>query len=224
MLAIGSWLPNQCPLCLEVHSGDSWLCIPCLNTLPRLGPACPRCAEPLPESRLCGACLDNPPPQQRTLAALRYAPPVDQLIQALKFHDRLGLARDLGRLLAEAAAGAPEERPDAVLPVPLHRGRLRERGFNQALEIARVVGRHLDIPLCRGVRRIRATRVQSTLDARSRRSNLRAAFQARPGLPTHLAVIDDVMTTGSTTAALAQTLLAAGVSRVEVWVVARAGR
>ncbi len=218
------WLPNQCPLCQAVHASDAWLCSLCLGALPRPGPSCPRCADPLPETRLCGACLHKPPPQWRTLAALRYAPPVDTLIQALKFHGRLGLAHDLGALLAGAVEGQAGERPAALLPVPLHRGRLRERGFNQALEIARITARRLGLPLWRGARRIRATQPQSALDAHRRRGNLAGAFAIRGRPPRHVALVDDVMTTGSTTAALARALLEAGAERVEVWVVARAGQ
>ncbi len=218
------WLPNQCPLCQAVHAGDSWLCSPCLTALPRLGPSCPRCAAPLPVARTCPACLRHPPPQARTRAALHYRQPLDRLIQDLKFHGHLGLAGDLGQVLSEAVTQGGETLPTALLPVPLHRSRLRERGFNQAEEIARAVARRLGLPLWRGARRIRATRPQSTLDARGRRGNLAGAFAIRGRPPQHVALIDDVMTTGHTASSLAECLRKAGVARVEVWVVARAGR
>jgi len=149
---------------------------------------------------------------------------VDHLIQDLKFHARLGLARDLGRRLAQAvqARGAPL--PDVVLAVPLHPSRLRERGFNQALELARHCAHDLDVPLRRGLcRRLRATAVQSTLDRRRRHGNLRGAF-ASAGVPRHVALVDDVMTTGSTVAEVTRALLAGGAEQVQVWVVARAAR
>ena len=222
----GAWwrrlLPSQCPLCLAVHPTRPWLCPDCLAALPAVGPACPRCALPSPHGRLCGACLKRPPPQTLTVAALTYAPPVDRLIQDLKFHARLGLAADLGRLLAQAVRARGEALPEALLAVPLHPARLRERGFNQSLELARHCARALGLPLRWGLcRRLRATAVQSTLDRRRRQANLRGAF-ASAGVPRRVALVDDVMTSGATVAEAVRALLAGGAEEVQVWVAARA--
>lgn len=173
---------------------------------------------------ICGACRRRPPPFFATTAALRYAEPADRLILDLKFRGRLPAARLLGTLLAEAVADA--EPPEALLPVPLHPARLRERGFNQALELARPLARRLDRPLpIDAVRRIRATPPQTGVDRHGRRRNIRNAFALRRPLPwRHVAIVDDVMTTGSTVAELAGLLRRNGVERVQVWVAARAQR
>lgn len=173
--------------------------------------------------RLCSACQHDPPPLAETHAVFLYGFPVDRLLPRLKFH------RDLpaGRLLAQAMAASftGVDRPDVLVPVPLHRTRLRERGYNQALELARPLGRTLGIAVRRQLLvRVRATAAQSRLDAGTRAANLRDAFEV-PGLagvPPHVALVDDVMTTGATLHAAAEALLDAGAERVDAWVCARA--
>jgi len=150
---------------------------------------------------------------------------VDHFIRALKFHQQLGLARLLGEQLARRLAQeAP--RPDLIIPVPLHRARLRERGYNQALEIARPLARALGVPLdFRSLVRIRATAPQTGMTVKARRKNLRAAFALRDAAAVRnlrVALVDDVMTTGSTVQAAAKCLRAAGAREVEIWVIARA--
>jgi ComF family protein len=149
---------------------------------------------------------------------------VDHFIRALKFHQQLGLARLLGEQLARRLA--PETaRPDLIIPVPLHGARLRERGYNQALEIARPVASALGVPLnFQTLQRVRATAPQTGLAIAARRKNVRNAFRLRDPDAVrgrHLALIDDVMTTGSTAEAAAQCLRAAGAEKIEIWVVAR---
>jgi ComF family protein len=228
--SVQSWLfPRHCPVCAErlAPRGD-WLCATCLTDLRPLIHACPRCSVPLPASRVCGECLQTPPPVDAALAAFRYLPPVSQLIPQLKYHDGLHLVQPLALALAEAARSRPP--PDALLPVPLHPARLRERGFNQSLEIARHVGRALSLPLlARAARRTRATPPQQGLDERTRQRNLRDAFALTAEGALHLpgksvAIVDDVMTTGATVYSLARCLRAAGVHHIEVWVIARAAR
>jgi ComF family protein len=157
-----------------------------------------------------------------TVAPLLYAAPVDRWQPRFKFHQDLAAGRLLAGLLAEACAGSP--RPQVVVPVPLHHARLRARGYDQALELARTVARTLRLPLGASllVRR-RATAPQSELDAAARRANLRGAFGVRPrsALPAHVALVDDVMTTGATLHAAATALREAGVARVDAWVCAR---
>ncbi len=153
---------------------------------------------------------------------LAYAPPVDRWILDLKFHARLPVAPLLARLLAGRLRGEPL--PTRVIPVPLHPRRLRERGFNQAVEIARPLCRDLGVALDWGaVRRVRATAHQVGADARARRRNVRGAFAAADDLRgLHVAILDDVVTTGATVGELARVLRRAGAARVEVWAVARA--
>ncbi|MEJ2508110.1 MAG: ComF family protein [Gammaproteobacteria bacterium] len=229
------YLPARCVLCGAPGSDGRDLCAGCAADLPRLNPvlgqACSRCAAPLPPSSpgaVCGRCLRRPPPHEATVAAFRYEPPLSRLITELKFHQRLHLARLLGEELAEAVAAAlalrADEAPQVIVPVPLHRARLRERGYNQALELARPVAARLDIPLAPSLcERVRATSAQTDLPAGRRRANVRGAFRANDcsGID-RVALVDDVLTTGHTVAELARVLKRAGVRRVEVWGCARA--
>ena len=175
---------------------------------------------------MCGRCLRHPPPQDRACAAFRYAAPLDRLVQRLKFGRRLGLARLTGALLATAAQSGHWERPELLIPVPLHDMRLRQRGYDQAQAIAREAGRRLGIPVdAHACRRVRATAPQTGLALADRRRNVRGAFAVqKPPAVSHVAVVDDVMTTGATAGALALALKRAGVARVDVWALCRAGR
>jgi len=164
----------------------------------------------------------NPPPFIRSYAALRYEAPVNHLISRFKFHRQLHLAKPLAWLMIEGV-GELREPPDVLIPVPLHPQRLRERGFNQSLELARVVARHyglrLDWHLCR---RVRATPPQSELDRKQRWKNLRGAFEVSGNLAgRRVVLLDDVVTTGATVRALGKVLLQAGAAGIEVWTLAR---
>jgi len=171
----------------------------------------------------CGRCQRQPPPFERTLALFRYEDPIRGLIQDLKYSGQLYLARLFGDLLAARLEALPAH-PDRIIPMPLHPGRLRERGFNQSLEIARPVARRLGVPLdYDSLRRIRATTPQSALPLDQRGRNVRGAFQTSARLAgERVALVDDVMTSGHTAAAAARALHKMGAA-VEVWVVARAG-
>jgi ComF family protein len=233
-LQLTRWLdallfPPRCRLCGAASSADAALCRACLDDLPWLENCCSRCARPLPtgiDSPLCGACQKRPPAFDAATALLHYQSPVDYLIQRLKFSGELAIAPLLSRLLAKKIAARATALPDLLIPVPLHRARLHERGFNQATELARNLGRRLVVPfkqhLCQ---RNRYTRPQSLTPPGLRRRNLRGAFSVTGDLPVdaHVAIIDDVMTTGHTAEELARELRRAGAGRVEVWIVARSG-
>jgi len=221
-IVLSAFLPQPCRLCGAAGDRDRCLCDGCARDLPILGPACPRCALPLSaDAPLCGRCLRRPPPFDAALAPLRYAAPVDTLVHEFKFRGRLASGRLLAELMADAVAERP--RPQLLLPVPLHPRRLRERGFNQAHELARLLGRRLGIPVDGElVRRMRDTPPQHELPAKARRANIRRAFALAHPPPAHVAVVDDVMTTGQTVAEIARLLKRAGARRVEVWVAARA--
>lgn len=211
---------GTCFLCRGA-AGDI-LCAACNADLPRLGSGlCPRCALPAEGAALCGRCLARPPGYDATRAALQYRFPADVLVHALKFRGELALAPLLGRLLGEKLAGG--ERVDCVCPVPLSAARLRERGFNQALEIARHVARLAGAPLePRLAARRRDTTAQTGLAWEERARNVRGAFGCERVLDgMSIAIVDDVMTTGATLEALARALKGAGASRVVNWVVAR---
>lgn len=226
---IQDWLlPRLCPACGEPTGPGLELCPGCDRNLPILHHACPRCAIPYehPDTHgECGACQKRPPAFARAIALYRYAPPMDHFIRELKFHRQLGLAQLLGERLARRLV--PETaRPDRIIPVPLHGARLRERGYNQALEIARPVAQALGVALdFRSLVRVRATAPQTGMTVAARRKNLRNAFRLRDPATVrgrHVALVDDVMTTGSTVQAAAQCLRQAGAETVEIWVVARA--
>lgn len=213
-------VPPACLLCGARSTRP--LCAGCLAELPwHRQPQCPQCALPTPDGQRCGACLKHPPAFDRTHAALAYAFPLDQMIPRLKYHGQLAIAPVLGECLAEAVAAAP--RPDRLIAMPLHAARIRERGFNHATEIARTVAKKLALPLdLASCRRIRDTPPQMGLKHDARRRNVRGAFACTGEIRgQHIALVDDVMTTGTSLDELAATLKQAGAGQVSCWVVAR---
>lgn len=198
------------------------LCEPCRKDLPWLTEArCPVCAQPTPGGETCGHCLKETPAFVRTLALFGYGFPVDRLIQGLKYGEDLALAPLLGGLLVARLQGGL---PDVWLPMPLHANRLKERGFNQAVEIARELSARTCVPMQPGwAARVRDTPPQAGLKREARKKNLRGAFACSgkvAGL--HVGIVDDVMTTGSTLDELAKTLRSSGAREVSCLVVARA--
>jgi ComF family protein len=167
--------------------------------------------------------LRKPPAYDRCYAAFRYDYPINRLLTALKFERRLAYADLLGQLTAERLADAIAARPECLIPMPLHPRRLRERGFNQALELARVIGRRAGVPLAMDCcQRIRHTPPQMGLSAQDRRRNIKGAFAALRPLPYgHVAIVDDIVTTGRSVEELAATLSKAGVERIDIWACAR---
>ncbi len=207
--------PPVCLLCgAEGQAGDgAWgldLCRHCEA-------ACPR-ADP------------EPPPFHHAFCLYRYEDPVDQIIVRLKFRHEIAAARVLGTLLAQAYADSGRPLPDCLVPMPLHPSRYRERGFCQTTLVARHAARRLRTAAGRRLplrpdllQRVRGGRAQSSLGAGERRRNLQGAFHCPPGrhLPRHVALLDDVLTTGSTALAAMSALRAAGVGRVDLWCCAR---
>jgi ComF family protein len=217
-------LPWRCLLCGDAGANGVDLCAECAAELPRNTHCCERCALPLPISApMCGRCQRKAPPWDAAWAPFRYTWPLDRLETRFKF------SRDLaaGRVLTTMWQREPHPPclPQLILPVPLHRRRLRMRGYNQALELARPLARAMGIP-CRAdiLQRLRHTDAQTGLDAIERRRNLRGAFALREGivLPSHVVVLDDVFTTGATLSECARLLKRAGIARVDVWALARA--
>jgi len=219
-------LPQRCELCVAA-AGGALLCAGCAAALLRLPAACPVCALPAPEGAVCGACLTHPPPWALTIAALVYAFPADRLLQQLKYGGRLALADWAGDALAVAVraslAGRREPaRPDRIVALPLAAARQRERGFNQAREIAVRVARAVALPQADPLRRVACGVPQAALSWTERAKNVRGAFVARGDVRgARIALVDDVMTTGATLAEAARTLSRAGAAHVECWVVAR---
>jgi ComF family protein len=223
---LAQWLPQRCVLCGQGTPHHA-LCEPCLRDMPRLEQACPQCGLPLvtPNSGRCGHCQQQPPVYDRVISAFAYTTPVSQLVSKLKFRGQLHLARLFGELLA-GQIGAGGTKVQAVLPVPLHPRRLRHRGFNQALEIARPIGHSLCLPIvCDAVTRQRDTPPQSAQPAGERARNIRGAFTLNKSVAyARVAIVDDVMTSGHTVSEIAKLLRHSGVEHIEVWCVARAWR
>jgi ComF family protein len=229
--AAATLFPPTCVLCGAPGFGDLDLCRGCHADLPVIGLGCTRCALPLPPAMaaagdgpvLCGSCQRSPPPFQHCHAVFRYEDPLPALIGGLKFRGRLNVLRLMGLLLAQSLRDSDVDLPDAIVPVPLHPRRLRQRGYNQALELARIVSRVLQVPVddhC--CTRLMATQPQAELDQKARRRNLRGAFSATTTLQgRHLAILDDVVTTASTVSEVSRVLRRAGCQRVDVWTIAR---
>jgi ComF family protein len=222
--AAGSLLAQDCLLCGGGTEGEI-LCRACADDLPRLpSPRCPRCALPTARGESCGRCLAHPPHYDQTLAAFSYDFPLDKLIQSFKYGNRLVLADYLGReLVGRALASGWEAVADLVVPLPLHPTRLRDRGFNQALELARPVAAALKLPLDpRACARIRPTPAQAGLPWKKREENIRRAFHCPHELTgRRILLIDDVMTTGASLNECARTLKRRGATEVRLLVVAR---
>src|SRR5690606_11694574 len=216
--------------------GDAWgyICFSCRADLPRIEDPCGRCYQPLGRLRSleqrnretnridCADCQQRPPSFLHARAAVLYDFPVDVSLKAFKFGHALYYVPAFAELLlAEFLLNFNE--CDTLVPVPLHRFRYATRGFNQATELCRHLGRAADIPVLTNIRRTRWTRPQSNLDAASRRRNLKDAFAVVGRLDCHHPlIVDDVMTTGETARQLARTLMDAGAETVNVLTVARA--
>lgn len=220
-----NWLlPPRCLLCSARGANGLDLCMDCAAELPRNRYCCARCALPMPTSAaLCGQCQRRTPPWDAAWAPFRYGWPLDRLESRYKFAADLAAGSALTRLWQREPI--PIALPELILPVPLHRARLRQRGFNQALELARPLAHSLGIPLRSDLlQRLKPTTAQTELDAGARRRNVRGAFVLCEGVvwPAHVAIIDDVMTTGATLGECARVLKRGGVQRVDVWALARA--
>lgn len=218
--------PGVCLACgCDPGNADS-LCASCRERIARIHNPCRHCAQPNPiEGLICAACRLNPPPWQKMIAPLQYRGITREYLLRLKNSEAIYLAQCLcQQALPYLRQSRP--RPQALLPVPLHRARLLERGHNQAREIARIWSRELDIPVDhRSLARVRATPPQSGLGASRRIENLRQAFEYRPCRGyRHVAVVDDIVTTGSTVSEITRLLHRDGVEHVEIWALARACR
>jgi ComF family protein len=222
-------VPSLCAVCRGWGRGR--VCVACLDRFAPALPRCMRCGLEVPAGKaICGGCLLEPPPYASALAAVTYGFPWDRLVAGFKYRAALDVAPALVELLLGAQRRSAAAPPSLLLPVPLHAARLRERGYNQAWELARRLGRRLG---CRAdpslLLRIRDTPRQLALAPAGRAANVRGAFALEPRRREEVrgrsvTVVDDVMTTGATAAEIARVLLAAGAARIDVWVVARTPR
>ncbi len=223
--SISGFQQQSCVLCGSPSEKNSCLCQPCLEELPFIEQACKTCGLPTTESVIrCGACITVPPLNNIAVILLQYVAPVDHLIKNMKYHNQLAIADLLGQLLADKIKSQPDDLPEQIIPVPLHNSRLQTRGYNQAVEIARPVSKALNIPVnLTSCLRNRATEPQVELPHEERQSNVKNAFEIiHQTNVKHVAILDDVMTTGSTMNELTRILLNSGVERVDIWACTRA--
>ena len=230
-MIFSKFLKQHCLCCGSSGLEPDFLCDLCRDRLQFVGDHahCLRCAELLfsdLDQAYCGRCLKDPPYFQETHACFIYEELVAHLIQGLKFSGRLQvlpfLVQEMGSALKKAYAG--RMLPELVMPVPLQYSRQFKRGFNQAHELGRRLAKNLDLSYSPFIAsKIKGTQAQATLSKKERVRNLKGSFQLQemPAVKS-IALVDDVMTTGSTLRELAQTLYQNGVEEIHLWVVARA--
>lgn len=218
-------VPGLCWLCRMPLRCSHWgICSGCTRAVMSREKVCPLCGLPAAQDNIaCGRCLQNPPPWQRLLAVSNYAPPLSPLVHQFKFFPRPEIARALARLMLLVVRDKVRPAPDILLSVPLHARRKWRRGFNQSDLLCRPLSRWLQCGYVPdGLCRLRATSVQHHLSARSRKQNVKNAFRLElPVAGRHIAVVDDVVTTGSTVAEISRLLLRRGAASVQIWCLCR---
>ena len=215
-----------CPLCKGSSNLANTLCEPCLLSLPTLSWCCEKCKEPLPEgdSLLCRLCQKQDRPFNDCIIPFLYQSPVSDMVQRLKYSGKLIYLRPMVNRLIDSLEDHYQDKewPEAIVPVPLHWWRLRTRGFNQAHLIAKRISNTLGIPIMSQKIRRKQTPPQQGLSASKRRKNIRNTFTVGTAIGIkHIAIVDDVMTTGATFEELSRTLQKAGVKTVDLWCLAR---
>ena len=224
---LSNLFPCRCILCQQTVKHSFEVCPDCYRALPHNEICCVSCALPLAEDInnevLCGSCIQKAPAFDYAHSLFRYEGDVIRLVHQLKFGEKIGFSRTIGEMLLMQLLKT-NEKPDCILPVSLHKSRLRQRGFNQSIEISRVLAKNLVIPIEHtAVVRHRSTAAQSGLNAKQRQKNIKGAFSVVAKLNyKHVLIVDDVMTTGATVNELARVLKKNNVERVGVLSIARA--
>jgi len=224
---LSNLFPSRCVFCQQTVGSGLEVCPDCYRALPHNETCCARCALPLAEdingAVLCGRCIKKTPAFDYAYSPFRYEDEIITLVHQLKFSEKISFSRSIGEMLLKIFSGTGET-PDCLLPVPLHPSRMRQRGFNQSIEISRALARKLAIPIEHGaIVRRRSTVAQTGLSAKQRLKNIRGAFSVVGSLNyRHVLIIDDVMTTGATVNELAKLLKKNHVERVGVLSIARA--
>lgn len=217
-------LPSVCVLCHQYQRKRFAVCQSCSSLLQQIGPACSYCALPLADDKflVCGLCTKEKPAFDSTMTSYRFEEPLRTLLHEFKYQEALYLRTFLVKLMLDALPSQATQ-TQCLIPVPLHPKRLRQRGFNQAAELSKLLAKHLKIPceltLCK---KIINTSPQVSLNGKQRRGNLHQAFQSKPTSYQHVTLVDDLLTTGSTANELARVLKQQGVARVDLWCCARA--
>lgn len=233
---IEQWiLPYDCVICLNISDQKRDICYECEKQLPYLSHACIQCANSLPNNnrlnQKCGRCIKNAPYYDRTIVGFTYTTPVDAWIKQFKFHKKGIYANILCQIYAEKLTAHyklyPENKPQWLVPVPLHWRRLISRGHNQTDTIARYLSKALNIPIIhnRCVKRVKFTPPQAQLSQDKRYHNIRGAFKVKKGISIeHIAIVDDIFTTGNTANELANEFKKRGITTVSILALARATR
>ena len=215
--------PCLCIGCGQSLKPSQHFCSVCASQLVCIDSACHLCGlENNNSGSICAACLYDPPRWQKIIAPLIYRGFGRDLLIQLKFGESLYLANSLvSSLIDHFQPSGPY--PEVLIPVPLHQNRLIHRGYNQAFEIADIMSRLLDIPIdTQALQRVRHTESQLGLSANQREKNILKAFRYESVLNySHVAVVDDIVTSGSTANEITKTLHRAGVTNVEIWGLAR---
>jgi len=214
--------PIPCFLC-GTPSQHWAVCDQCIAAFPLLGSACQRCAMPLQTGSICGKCLSSPPQQDLSFSTLRYTDAVKLCVTAFKYQQQLQFSSLFAHLMSRSL-NTRDNLPELLIPIPLHPIKIRQRGYNQAAELAKDLSQRLGIPHTTSLlSRVKNTLPQSSLPFKQRRHNLRHAFRCKTTVaPKHIAIIDDVMTSGFTSNEAAKTLRQQGAEIIEVWTIARA--
>ena len=217
-------LPAICSLCNQYHRNNVAICAPCHALLSPLGPACRHCAIPLPDAKfpVCGQCLRQKPDVDQVLTAYRFEEPLRTLLHEFKYHQGLYLSSFITQLMLDAIC-VTTYKTQCLIPVPMHPLRIRQRGFNQAAQLAKNLSRMLNLPFdLSSCQKVINTEPQAGLNAKQRKKNIDQTFQANPQHHQHVTLVDDLLTTGSTANELARVLKNKGVARVDLWCCARA--
>lgn len=222
---------HRCVFCERAITTFFLFCQDCYYELPWMPKSCIFCCRPLPEilaTESCGECLKQSRFYDKAFSLFCYEPPLTHLIPAFKFKQQLQYLRIFALLLAHRIKHFYThcEKPDYLIAVPLHQKRLRERGYNQSLEIAKVIQKKCQIPLAKNAcQRVRHTQPQSSLDIKSRQKNIKNAFLVNSKFEAkHIILIDDVMTTGHTLNELSRLFKKQGVTQIDVWCIAKTVR
>ncbi len=218
-------LPTVCILCKQFHTHPHAVCNECIALLPALGPSCSVCAHPLVETTyfVCGNCIKKPPHFDKTITAYQFVDPLRSLLHRFKYEKALYLGSFFAQLILNAYLNSNEGMPQCLIPVPMHRKKIHTRGFNQSIILTRFLARKLNIPYdLSACQKITHTASQAYLNKAHRTNNLNKVFRVNPLPYTHIALIDDLLTTGATANELAKQCKKAGAEQIDIWCCARA--
>jgi len=224
-------IPRHCLFCLQKTQNAFDLCAACIADLSINNHCCQRCALPLEHDSgqmiyMCGHCLSHRYYYDQVISPFGYVDDMAYLIKKLKYHQKIHYADLLAKLfIAQVKTMHNFQLPQIIMPIPMHQQRLKHRGYNQALELARIFSSYYQLPLnFSALIRSRYTHFQAEMSGSKRQQNVKNAFIIKKEIQyTHIALIDDVMTTGSTVNEVAKVLKQVGVKKVDIWTIARAG-